>query len=104
MLLRDVTPVSLGFGTEENCRVMKVVIPKNTTIPTKKSTNVTTLYDNQINVRFPVYEGESASTTDNYLLGEFYLRGIPPSTQGRTQYESHFQHRRERSSECVSEA
>jgi L1 cell adhesion molecule like protein len=82
MLLRDVTPVSLGFGTEENCRVMKVVIPKNTTIPTKKSTNVTTLYDNQINVRFPVYEGESASTTDNYLLGEFYLRGIPPAPKG----------------------
>ncbi|KAF2909879.1 heat shock cognate 70 kDa protein [Oryza sativa Japonica Group] len=78
MLLREVTPLSLGVETEDNC-TMSVVIPRNTAIPTKKVKNFTTLYDNQINVSFPVYEGESANTKDNNLLGEFTLYGIPPA-------------------------
>jgi len=57
---------------------MSVVIPRNTAIPTMKTQNFTTLYDNQIDVKFPVFEGESASTKDNNLLGEFTLTGIPP--------------------------
>ncbi|ONL96619.1 Heat shock 70 kDa protein 3 [Zea mays] len=78
MLLRDVTPLSLGIETENNF-TMSVVIPRNTAIPTKKVQNFTTLYDNQKVVSFPVYEGESASTKDNNLLGEFKLTDIPPA-------------------------
>ncbi|KAG2552913.1 hypothetical protein PVAP13_9KG489600 [Panicum virgatum] len=77
MLLRDVTPLSLGIEIR-NDYTMSVVIPRNTAIPTMKTQNFTTLYDNQIDVKFLVYEGESASTKDNNLLGEFMLTGIPP--------------------------
>ncbi|KAF8683702.1 hypothetical protein HU200_044632 [Digitaria exilis] len=82
VLLRDVTPLLLGIETEGDAREMFVVIPKNTAIPTKKARNVTTIYDNQVNVIFPVYEGESAKTKDNNLLGEFRLSGIPPAPKG----------------------
>jgi heat shock 70kDa protein 1/2/6/8 len=78
MLLRDVTPHSLGIETEDNF-TMSVVIPRNTAIPTKKVQRFTTRYDNQRVVSFPVYEGESASTKDNNLLGEFKLTDIPPA-------------------------
>ncbi|TVU47545.1 hypothetical protein EJB05_07150 [Eragrostis curvula] len=78
MLLRDVTPLSLGIETEEDY-IMSVVIPRNTTIPTKKTKNFTTIYDNQLVVNFPVYEGESEWTKDNNLLGKFKLSGILPA-------------------------
>ncbi|TVU47542.1 hypothetical protein EJB05_07147 [Eragrostis curvula] len=81
MLMRDVTPLSLGVEIREDY-TMSVVIPRNTAIPTKKTKNFTTLYDNQVSVSFPVYEGESASTKDNNLLGEFELTGIPPAPMG----------------------
>lgn len=58
---------------------MDVVIPRNTTIPTKMTKNFTTMYDNQTVVLFQVYEGEGASTKDNILLGKFELTGIPPA-------------------------
>ena len=77
MLLRDVTPFSLGIEINYDY-TMSVVIPRNTAIPTKKTKNFTTIYDNQINVTFPVYEGESMSTKDNNLLGQFRLSNIPP--------------------------
>ncbi|XP_066311037.1 heat shock cognate 70 kDa protein-like [Miscanthus floridulus] len=81
MLLRDVTPLSLGVEIQDNC-TMSVVIPRNTAIPTKMAKPFTTLYDNQTVVCFPVYEGESADTRDNNLLGKFALTGIPPAPKG----------------------
>jgi heat shock protein 1/8 len=54
---------------------MSVVIPRNTTIPTKMEQNYTTFYDNQTSVLFSVYEGERARVVDNNWLGEF---GFPP--------------------------
>jgi L1 cell adhesion molecule like protein len=81
MLLREVTPLSLGIETEDNF-TMSVVIPRNTAIPTKKVRRFTTLYDNQTSVSFPVYEGESASTKENNLLGKFRLTDVPPAPQG----------------------
>ncbi|XP_052135714.1 heat shock cognate 70 kDa protein-like [Oryza glaberrima] len=81
MLLREVTPLSLGIESSDDFtrHKMSLVIPRNTAIPTKKVEGFTTFYDNQIDVSFPVYEGESASTKDNNLLGEFTLYGIPPA-------------------------
>ncbi|KAF0894610.1 hypothetical protein E2562_001908 [Oryza meyeriana var. granulata] len=81
MLLRDVTPLSLGIETRDDC-TMSVVIPRNTAIPTKKVKDFTTLSDNQIDVLFLVFEGESASTKNNNLLGEFMLSGILPAPRG----------------------
>ncbi|KAL6645885.1 hypothetical protein ACP70R_017493 [Stipagrostis hirtigluma subsp. patula] len=81
LLLVDVTPLSLGIEIRED-NVMSMVVPRNTAIPTKKVKNFTTLYDNQVRVRFAVYEGESACTKDNNLLGEFVLTGIPPAPVG----------------------
>ncbi|GJN31056.1 hypothetical protein PR202_gb19410 [Eleusine coracana subsp. coracana] len=78
MVLHDVTPLSLGVEIN-NDYTMSVVIPRNTTIPTKMTKNFTTLYDNQTSVHFPVFEGESASTKDNNLLGKFVLSGVPPA-------------------------
>ncbi|XP_027172923.1 heat shock cognate 70 kDa protein-like isoform X1 [Coffea eugenioides] len=75
--LMDVTPLSLGYQTKGE--VMNVVIPRNTTIPTKKETTCTTACDNQTSILFPVYEGERARSTENNLLGEFTLEGIPPA-------------------------
>ncbi|KAK3151210.1 hypothetical protein QOZ80_3AG0243070 [Eleusine coracana subsp. coracana] len=81
MLLRDVTPLSLGIETGYDY-VMSVVIPRNTNIPSKKTKNFTTNKDNQITVPILVYEGESACTKDNYLLGKFELSGILPEPKG----------------------
>ncbi|WVZ49460.1 hypothetical protein U9M48_000819 [Paspalum notatum var. saurae] len=81
VLLREVTPLSLGIEINDDY-TMSVVIPRNTAIPTKKVARYTTLYNNQISVTTPVYEGESASTKDNNLLGTFKLTGIPPAPKG----------------------
>nr|CAB3496336.1 unnamed protein product [Digitaria exilis] len=91
ILLRDVTPLSLGIRVAIPTigmvptvyDVMEMVIPRNTAIPTKKTKHgYTTLNDNQLSVPITVYEGESASTKDNHLLGEFVLSGIPPAPAG----------------------
>ncbi|CAL4922020.1 unnamed protein product [Urochloa decumbens] len=82
ILLLDITPVSLGFGTKIGWSEMAIVVPRNTAIPTKKVMNRTTLKDNQTRMRFPVYEGESASAKDNNLLGEFMLTGIARAPRG----------------------
>ncbi|GJN08281.1 hypothetical protein PR202_ga26187 [Eleusine coracana subsp. coracana] len=87
MLLRDVTPLSLGIesstGYVETIHgVMSVLIPRNTAIPTRKEKGFTTLYDNQSSVDIKVYEGESAWTKDNNLLGEFRLEGIQVAPRG----------------------
>jgi L1 cell adhesion molecule like protein len=79
-LLVDVTPLSLGLETEGG--LMKVIIPRNTTIPASAKDMFSTAVDNQDAVYVQVYEGERAATAQNHLLGRFALGGIPPGPRG----------------------
>ena len=88
MLLLDVTPLSLGIETLGS--VMTVLIPRNTTIPTKKSEVFSTAADNQTSVEVKVFQGERPMANDNRLLGKFGLEGILPSPRGVPQIEVTF--------------
>jgi len=85
LLLVDVTPLSLGIETQGG--LMSVVVPRNTTIPTVKTSVFTTTDNNQTAVEFPVYEGERQLTKDNNLLGKFSLTGIPAARAGEPELE-----------------
>jgi molecular chaperone DnaK len=88
ILLLDVTPLSLGIETLGG--VFTRLIPRNTTIPTKKSQVFSTAADNQTQVGIKVLQGEREMAADNKLLGQFDLVGIPPAPRGIPQIEVTF--------------
>jgi molecular chaperone DnaK len=88
VLLLDVTPLSLGIETLGG--VTTVLIPRNTTIPTKKSETFSTAEDNQTTVEIHVLQGERQMATDNRTIGKFQLTGIPPAPRGMPQVEVTF--------------
>jgi len=88
VLLLDVTPLSLGIETLGG--VTTVLIPRNTTIPTKKSEVFSTADDNQTTVEIHVLQGERELARDNRTIGKFQLTGIPPAPRGIPQIEVTF--------------
>src|SRR5213079_104688 len=88
MLLLDVTPLSLGIETLGG--VTTVLIPRNTTIPTRKSEIFSTATDNQPNVEVHVLQGERPLARDNRTLGKFHLVGLPAAPRGVPQIEVAF--------------
>jgi len=88
ILLLDVTPLSLGVETLGG--VMTVLIPRNTTIPTRKSEIFSTAADNQTSVEIHVLQGERPVASGNRSLGKFHLIGIPPAPRGVPQIEVTF--------------
>src|SRR5574339_333632 len=88
ILLLDVTPLSLGIETLGG--VTTVLIPRNTTIPTKRSEIFSTASDNQTQVEIHVLQGERKMAGDNRTIGKFQLTGIPPAPRGMPQVEVTF--------------
>ncbi|MBP6911360.1 molecular chaperone DnaK [Patescibacteria group bacterium] len=88
ILLLDVTPLTLAVEVEGG--IAHAMIPRNTTIPTKKSNTYTTATDNQPAVTIHVTQGERQFSKDNKSLGQFNLDGIPPMKRGQAQIEVTF--------------
>jgi molecular chaperone DnaK len=88
VVLLDVTPLSLGLKTMGE--VMTVLIPRNTTLPTRKTETFSTAEDSQTAVDIHVLQGERPMAHDNKTLGKFRLDGIPPAPRGMPQIEVTF--------------
>jgi molecular chaperone DnaK len=88
VLLLDVAPLSLGIETLGG--VMTTLIPRNTTIPTRKSETFSTATDSQTSVEVHVLQGERQLARDNRTLGRFHLVGLPPAPRGVPQIEVAF--------------
>ena len=88
VVLLDVTPLSLGIETLGG--VTTVLIPRNTTIPTKRTEVFSTAEDNQTTVEIHVLQGEREMAIDNRTIGRFQLTGIPPAPRGMPQVEVTF--------------
>jgi molecular chaperone DnaK len=88
VLLLDVTPLSLGVETQGG--IMTRIIPRNTTIPTRRAEVFSTTEDNQNLVRIHVVQGEREMAANNQTLGRFELLGIPPAPRGVPQIEVAF--------------
>jgi molecular chaperone DnaK len=88
VLLLDVTPLSLGIETLGG--VLTTLIPRNTTIPTRKTETFSTAIDNQPNVEVHVLQGERPLVRDNRTLGRFQLIGLPPAPRGVPRIEVTF--------------
>ncbi len=88
VVLLDVTPLSLGVETLGG--IMTTLIPRNTTIPTKKKEIFTTAADSQTQVEIHVLQGERQMARDNRTLGRFHLIGLPPAPRGVPQVEVAF--------------
>jgi molecular chaperone DnaK len=88
IVLLDVTPLSLGIETLGG--VFTALIPRNTTIPARKSETFSTAADGQTQVEVHVLQGERSMARDNKTLGKFVLDGIPPAPRGMPQVEVTF--------------
>src|SRR5262249_34469182 len=88
VLLLDVTPLSLGIETEGG--VMTKLVERNTTIPAERKQTFSTAADNQTAVTIRVFQGEREMASDNRLLGQFNLEGIPTAPRGIPQIEVKF--------------
>ena len=88
LLLLDVTPLTLAIETLGG--VATPMIPRNTTIPTKKTETFSTAADSQTSVEVHVLQGERPMAAQNRTLGKFHLTGIPPAPRGVPQIEVTF--------------
>ena len=89
LLLLDVTPMSLGIATFDG--QFAVLIPRNSTVPSRKSHSFTTSRDDQTAVKIRVLQGESEHADENHLLGEFVLSEIPKAQKGEPEIEVSFE-------------
>eukprot|EP00929_Paragymnodinium_shiwhaense_P013331 TRINITY_DN121196_c0_g1_i1.p1 TRINITY_DN121196_c0_g1~~TRINITY_DN121196_c0_g1_i1.p1 ORF type:complete len:698 (-),score=219.52 TRINITY_DN121196_c0_g1_i1:211-2304(-) len=89
LLLLDVTPLTLGVDVEGG--LMSVLIERNTVIPTKKTSDYTTVKNNQDSITFGIYEGERPMVKDNHKLGKITISGIPPAPAGKPHVDCTFE-------------